>query len=82
MPDEESEQLLLQAELRLEAARHLLENEYYDDAVSRAHYSMYFAVTALLLAKNIQVKTTGTSSSDSARSLWKQDWWRSILAES
>ena len=32
-------------------------NEYYDDAVSRAYYSMYFAATALLLARNIQVKT-------------------------
>jgi uncharacterized protein (UPF0332 family) len=35
----------------------LLKSDYYDDAVSRAYYSMYFAATALLLAKNIQVKT-------------------------
>jgi len=32
-------------------------NDYYDDAVSRAYYSMYFAATALLLARNIQAKT-------------------------
>lgn len=57
MPDEEVDQLLTQAELRLKAAQHLLMNEYYDDAVSRAYYSMYFAATALLLARNIQVKT-------------------------
>ncbi len=57
MPDEEVDRLLAQAELRLEAARHLLMNDYYEDAVSRAYYSMYFAATALLLAKNIQVKT-------------------------
>lgn len=57
MPDEEIYQLLAQAELRLEAAQYLLMNKYYDDAVSRAYYSMYFAATALLLAKNIQVKT-------------------------
>jgi uncharacterized protein (UPF0332 family) len=57
LPDEEIYQLLAQAELRLEAAQYLLMNKYYDDAVSRAYYSMYFAATALLLAKNIQVKT-------------------------
>jgi uncharacterized protein (UPF0332 family) len=49
LPDEEVDQLLTQAELRLKAAQHLLMNEYYDDAVSRAYYSMYFAATALLL---------------------------------
>ena len=56
MPDEEVDQLLTQDELRLKAAQHLLMNEYYDDAVSRAYYSMYFAATALLLARNIQVR--------------------------
>lgn len=61
MPDEEVDRLLAQAGLRLEAARHLLMNDYYDDAVSRAYYSMYFAATALLLSKNIQVKTTKKS---------------------
>lgn len=34
MPDEEIDQLLTKAELRLKAAQHLLMNEYYDDAVS------------------------------------------------
>ena len=83
MPDEEVDQLLTQAELRLKAAQHLLMNEYYDDAVSRAYYSMYFAATALLLARNIQVKTDrGLVARFRARSLWKKDWWKSILAES
>jgi uncharacterized protein (UPF0332 family) len=57
LPDEEVDQLLSQAELRLKAARHLLKEGFYDDAVSRAYYSMYFATSALFLTRNIQVKT-------------------------
>ncbi len=57
MPNEEVEHLLSQAELRLKAAQHLLKEGFYDDAVSRAYYSMYFATSALFLTRNIQVKT-------------------------
>ncbi|HSD56834.1 MAG TPA: HEPN domain-containing protein [Methanotrichaceae archaeon] len=57
MPDDEVNRLLSQSELRLEAARHLLKEGFCDDAVSRAYYSMYFATSALFLARNIQVKT-------------------------
>ena len=57
MPDEEVDQLLTQAELRLKVAQQFLMNEYYDDAVSRADYNMDFAATASLLARNIQGKT-------------------------
>ncbi len=57
MPDEEVDHLLSQAELRLRAAQHLLKEGFYDDAVSRAYYSMYFATSALFLTRNIQVKT-------------------------
>lgn len=57
MPDEEIDHLLSQAELRLDAAHSLLKDGFYDDAVSRAYYSMYFATTALFLARNIRVKT-------------------------
>lgn len=57
MPDEEVDHLLSQAELRLKAARHLLKEGFYDDAVSRAYYSMFFATSALFLTRNIQVKT-------------------------
>lgn len=57
MPDEEVDHLLSQAELRLKAARHLLKEGFYDDVVSRAYYSMYFATSALFLSRNIQVKT-------------------------
>jgi len=35
LPDDEIDRLLSQAELRLEAARHLLKEGFYDDAVSR-----------------------------------------------
>lgn len=57
MPDVEVDHLLSQAELRLKAAQHLLKEGFYDDAVSRAYYSMYFATSALFLTRNIQVKT-------------------------
>ena len=57
MPDDEIDHLLRQAELRLDAARHLLKTGFCDDAVSRAYYSMYFAATAMFLARGIQVKT-------------------------
>lgn len=53
----EVDHLLSQAELRLKAAQHLLKEGFYDDAVSRAYYSMYFATSALFLTRNIQVKT-------------------------
>jgi uncharacterized protein (UPF0332 family) len=39
---------LEKAEERLEAAKYLLEGEYYEDAVSRAYYSMYYAAKAIL----------------------------------
>ena len=57
MPDGEVAILLSEAEKRLEAARILLEEGFYDDAVSRAYYSMYFSTVALFLTKNIRVKT-------------------------
>ena len=57
MPDDEIDHLLSQAELRLLAARHLLKTGFCDDAVSRAYYSMYFAATAMFLARGIRVKT-------------------------
>ena len=41
----------------LDAAYHLFRGGFYEDAVSRAYYSMYFAAKALLLKRNITVKT-------------------------
>ena len=38
---------------RLEAANYLLKGRYYEDAVSRAYYSMYYAAKAILTLKNI-----------------------------
>lgn len=49
--------LLERAESKLSAAKVLLKEGYYDDAVSRAYYSMYFAARALLLTKDIPPKT-------------------------
>ncbi|MCD6146033.1 MAG: HEPN domain-containing protein [Methanosarcinales archaeon] len=54
---DEIKALLEKAENRLEVSRSLFENSYYEDAVSRAYYCMFFAAKALLLAKNISVKT-------------------------
>jgi uncharacterized protein (UPF0332 family) len=51
-------QLLLErAASKLSAANVLLKEGYYDDAVSRAYYSMHFAARALLLTKDITPKT-------------------------
>jgi len=44
----EAKLLLERAESKLSAAKVLLKEGYYDDAVSRAYYSMYFAARALL----------------------------------
>lgn len=54
---DEIELLLEKADARIGAAITLFENEYYDDAVSRAYYGMYFAAKALLLTRNISTKT-------------------------
>ena len=58
MPEEaEIEMLIRKAKRRLDAAHHLLREGFYEDAVSRAYYSMYFAAKALLLKRDITVKT-------------------------
>ena len=58
MPEEEEiEALIERAKRRLDAAYHLFKEGFYEDAVSRAYYSMYFAAKALLLKKDISVKT-------------------------
>ena len=58
MPEEAEIELLIgKAKRRLDAAHHLLEEGFYEDAVSRAYYSMYFAARTLLLKRDITVKT-------------------------
>ena len=58
MPEEEEIEILIgRAKRRLDAASHLFKEGFYEDAVSRAYYSMYFAAKALLLKRNITVKT-------------------------
>lgn len=58
MPEEkEIQQLIERAEARLNAAEYLFKKGFYEDAISRAYYSMYFAATAILLMENITVKT-------------------------
>lgn len=57
LPEDEIDLLIVQAELRLKAARQLLATGFREDAVSRAYYSMYFAATAMFLARGIRVKT-------------------------
>lgn len=56
-PLKEVELLLERAALKLSAAKMLFDEKYYDDAVSRAYYSMYFAAKAMLLTKDIAPKT-------------------------
>ena len=58
MPDEyEVRTLFEKSGQRLSAAKKLPDSGFYEDAVGRAYYSMFFAVKALLLRKDIVVKT-------------------------
>lgn len=59
LPEEadELELLIERANRRLDAAYHLFEEGFFEDAVSRAYYSMYFAAKSLLLKRDITVKT-------------------------
>ncbi len=45
------------AEERLKAARHLYEQAYYEDSISRSYYAIFFATKALLLTKDIDPRT-------------------------
>lgn len=60
---EEQEEKLEVAEERLSSAKLLLENRRYEDAVSRAYYSMFHSAKALLLEKGSDPRThSGTAS--------------------
>ena len=48
---------LQRADKALEAARHLLADRLYEDAVSRAYYAMFHAARAILFTKGIITKT-------------------------
>lgn len=50
------ERYLQNAEERLNAAKYLFDGEYYNDAVSRAYYSMFYAARAILSVKEIYPK--------------------------
>lgn len=47
--------LMARAESSLEAARLLIDNEYYTESVSRVYYAMFYAATALLHSEGITV---------------------------
>ena len=55
MADFESETAaqLERADISIQAAKDLLENEYHDIAVSRAYYAAFYASSALLLRAGI-----------------------------
>ncbi len=53
----EVEILLNDAHESLEAARVILENGFYRDAISRAYYAMFYAASALLRAKGVVTKS-------------------------
>ena len=54
---EEVEILIRKAESKLNTAKILFEDEIYEDAISRAYYSMFYATKALLRTRNIVTKT-------------------------
>lgn len=55
--EKEIEMFIRRARRSLDATHHLFRGGFYEDAVSRAYYSMYFAAKALLLKRDITVKT-------------------------
>jgi len=44
------------ADLRMAAVNSLMSSEFYDDAVSRAYYAMYYAAKAALLTVGLTLK--------------------------
>jgi len=50
------EKYIENAEEKLEAAEYLLEGGFYNDAASRAYYSMFYSARALLSTKEIYPK--------------------------
>ncbi len=52
-----SDDQIAQAEEKLQVSRLLLKEGFYNDAVSRAYYCIFFATSALLSTKGISVKT-------------------------
>jgi uncharacterized protein (UPF0332 family) len=54
---EEADRLLDRAQSKLESAQLLFDNGKYDDAISRAYYSMFYAARALLRLKDITPRT-------------------------
>jgi Uncharacterized conserved protein related to C-terminal domain of eukaryotic chaperone, SACSIN len=51
--------LLLKASEKLETARIMYKNARYDDAVSRAYYAAFHAMTAALLSRNLSYSSHG-----------------------
>ncbi len=51
------EEQIAQAEEKLRVAELLLKEGFYNDAVSRAYYCIFFAASALLSTKGISIKT-------------------------
>lgn len=49
--------LMEKAKEKLDAAKDLLDDGHYADALSRAYYSMFFAARALLSTKNLYPRT-------------------------
>jgi uncharacterized protein (UPF0332 family) len=55
--EDEIQILIKRAEIRLEAAELLCINGFYEDSISRAYYSMFYAASALLLKEDVIVRT-------------------------
>lgn len=54
---DEKQILIENAHEKLEAAKNLFENGFFNDSVSRAYYAMFFAAKALLFENDIHPKT-------------------------
>jgi len=57
MESDSFNQYMKKAEEKLKSSEYLFKGGFYEDAISRAYYSMYYAARALLSLKKIHPKT-------------------------
>lgn len=76
----EIEKKLKNAEERLSTARLLLENQRYEDVVSRGYYSMFHAAKALLLTKNSSPRTHSGIASELGK-LFREELGKELISK-
>ena len=69
--DQTIKALIEKAERSLKVAKDLFSKEYYDFAISRAYYTMFYCAQALLFTKNLSFSKHSALISDFGKELAK-----------